>query len=78
MVALFGIFGNAIDVRFTPDSNRMADIAERQRCAMCGWLRVGRENRYPEHVIRAQPLDRELARVLGKVELHSGTLAGRK
>jgi hypothetical protein len=29
-------------------------------------------------VIRAQPLDRELARVLGKVELPSGTLAGRK
>ncbi len=31
MVALFGIFGNSIDVRFTRNSDRMADIPEGQK-----------------------------------------------
>jgi hypothetical protein len=58
-------------------------ISSRRIASICHCEEPYHTESAPEHVIRAQPLDRELARVLGKVELHSlifkrGTLAERK
>jgi len=38
------VLGAVIDVRFTPDATKLLRSSEMTRCAMCGRLRVGKEN----------------------------------